>query len=232
MHLLSLHAWRTPKTETENQTDNMPRIYNNTTMGFTFPLSVSFETVEEYNAQKGNPDAWFETLCAQECYQGWNAAFRENFIARIEEQTGVKREVTGYRNNDEKKPILETEGKYFARVQAMSSEDGSPVATEQQLRQWALEAASETGDLTVSPGLRGNKPAKPFYEKADAMIAAIGQPSRRKPGTTVSAESIVELWESDNSVSFSANFGEFNRDSLAKALKFDTDRRERESSLV
>lgn len=185
-------------------------------MGFTFTFNGP-ATAEEIGRITGNPNAAAEAFMQQYCYQDRNVQFRDKFVEAVAAHIGEGRkshEAT-LKSGESKTVYDETEQDYFNRVKAegkLSDEDASRIAN---------EVNQSIGDYSPSVG-SDRKPAKKFYDDADAILAKVAA------GESTSERVIANL-ESKMSISFESQFGDWSRDNLARALKALSEWKERQT---
>jgi len=149
----------------------MSKIYINSTLGFKVPVKIPFSTPAEYDALVGQPDAWFDSICAVECYSNFNTAFGNALTKALVETTGV--EVP----DDPKKPATtgadgaviaagKLTPKHYIRLLLADK-----AITEEALADIVAKVADAMPALDVSPSSRSNAIPKEVMAKAKQWIA-------------------------------------------------------------
>lgn len=204
------------------------RKYEFRTLGFNLDFTGP-ATAEEIGRIVGNPAAAAEAFMRIYAYQDRNVSFREKFAEGLEALTGQKRlshEETSKKDGTVSTKFDETEQDFYNRLLVGKAYDANgeltvdiPKLDPADASKVAYEVNATLGDWSPSVG-SDRKPAQPYYELADAYLGKIAtgeiSPTTGEP---VTADSISANLEAKLGVSFAAQFGDFNRDNLARALK-------------
>jgi len=131
--------------------------------GFELNHSVP-ETAEEYNALAPNrQNAVLEDAVANVEYRGVFPEFRDALCDHIEADSGIERTNSG----TEEKPVYESEGKYFARVQA-SKFAGNKEAF---IAHYAAAAQTILDGIKFDPSVKERKSEGPKVGVNDLKLA-------------------------------------------------------------
>ncbi len=189
------------------------RIYNFSSIGF----ALSFEgpaLAADIDRILGNPSATEEAFMQQYVYQDRAPEFRKALVERLIEHTGVARKTKAADPaKPDAKPVWdETEAEYINRVELIKGDNDLPVLTEADKLTIANEVNEAIGEWSPTTSSRSSKPAKKYYDFADGLIAKIA-------GGHTTAEKVIANFEAKIQAPFSRQYGEFNRDNLARAVK-------------
>lgn len=161
------------------------RIYMHNTLGRKVPVKIPFATSEEYDRLVGTPGAWWDTVCANECYSNFAGDFGDKVVEALKVLTISDALPNGREVPvDPKKPkVAKADGTdvpqlitpkhYIALVLA------EKLVTEAQVDEVFAKVAEAMPPLDVSPSKRGgNKPSKEWLDSAATLIATLKQKGR------------------------------------------------------
>lgn len=155
------------------------------TLGLTIAVAVP-STVEEYDQMAKESGAALKSAVLNTIYRSYLAAFRAEFVEKIQALTGIERKTKPSGKfekgedgkEDPSKPILvfdETEAEYFDRVQAQT---GKTADAFQSVADELVSAVDEEGKLVLAfdPSATEKKPAGPkqvaktYLEAAKTLV--------------------------------------------------------------
>ena len=176
-------------------------------LGFTLNKAVP-ETNEEYdNLAKRGPNAACEDASASTLYRGTFPQYRDAFLEKVAEITGIERRTkeTGKKDSDGQPVVVwdETEGEYWKRVKAEKS-----LSDEAAIQQFAELAQQCMDDASFDPSVKERKSAGPraiakTYTKiateavntgkASALAGLLGSKLGREVALTGDSEADVKV---------------------------------------
>ena len=194
------------------------------TMGMNVPFEVP-STIEEFAEACGvAPEQAAAIVLKYAVDEGMFRTvlpnFRPPFFEALSEETGVERRVIGHAKKTvdgevTEVPIYEKDGSYMKHVLSETDKEASafePLA--------ASISADTPFDLRAKP--RSGKPGKEYLERANGLLAAVN-------AGRGSWEAVINKLTSLNNVTIeTGENGNPEPESLARALKVDSDRRSKE----
>lgn len=201
----------------------------NTCLGFKLPVSVP-DNADEFDKLAGKVGAALDEAIANVLYRSWNAEFRQAFLERMEKESKIewpvdqkKTDASKVKADGTKTEVLITHGDYFDLLvsKGYSVEQMTPIA---------LEVAK---GITFDPSASargGGKVGKEFLTAADAMLAP---ENRNKLANRIAnLERLnnikIDLDDvGDEEKGIAADPTLPSRETLAKAIKLNTDRKYR-----
>lgn len=201
----------------------MPKTFINRTLGFDLRVQGP-ATSDEYDKAIGSKGACLENAVQYSIYHRWNGQFREAFADALVAQTGIERPQDGDKTvkvkdvagNEVAQPVLVTEKKFLAKLIAdkkITIEDAALLAQ---------RVADEVGELDLSPSQRVSKIPLKALSKADSVLQLVEQ------GDTTPEDFIAKFEAKNPGVAFQS-LGEWDRESIAKAIVVNQRRIEREA---
>lgn len=207
----------------------------NTCLGFKLSVSVPSDT-EEFDKLAGKPGAALDEANNNVLYRGWNAEFRQTFLEKMETETKVpwpvdkkKTEAGKARADGTKSEVLVSHGDYFDLLVAKGF-------TVEQMTPIAVEVAKEIAfDPAASPR-SGGKIGKEFLTAADQMLlpefrdklaGRIAKLESLNPGLKIALDD-----KGDEAKGVAPDATLPSRDTLAKAIKVNADRKYRIAQLA
>lgn len=189
-------------------------------MGVKVPMS-SPSTPAAFDELYG-PNACLEMALDQAAYRDFHPVIRALTAEKLEALTEVKRPIDPSKTKKVKdaagnvvdEPVLVSEQVYVN----MLLSDGK--ITDDDFEKLVLSVARDYGDLRPLPSTRASRVPKQYLTSADAILAAINSGTHTEQG-------VRDKWEALNGAPFPA--GEFNRETLGKALQLNDERVARES---